>query len=922
MQLSSNKAAEGDNTTLPPLLLTKTHPPSTRPNAIPRPRLTARLNAGLAGKLTLLSAPPGFGKTTLLAEWRAALPEGWAMAWVALGPEENDAVRFWSYVVAALQTVRPGLGAETLAWLHSPQPPAFETLLAQFLNTLAALPERVILVLDDYHVIHTPAIHQALNQCLDYLPPTLHLALAGRHDPPLALANLRARGQLTELRATDLRCTDAEVARLLNTGLGLGLDAATLTALAARTEGWFAGLHLAALSLRDRADPAAFVTAFTGSHRYLIDYLGEEVLERQPPAVQTFLLRTSILEQLCAPLCDALLADEAARGAPSSAALLETLEKANLFITALDDRDAVGANYRWYRYHPLFAEFLQHRLDRYAPGAAPHMHRRACAWYQARGLTREAVEHALAAEDFDAAAALVAGEAESLLQRGDVGAVLGWLEALPEPLLTASPILELLRIWMWLLKVEVQPAAQQLATLERDLRARDAAPSLWGRWHAIAAYVVRVQQADLETSVTHAQRALELLPGEDELWRNIAQMNLAFVPLIRGDVATAARDFEAFASALTPQDDLYSKLMSLIFLGRCQIALGALWQAETTHRWVLALAEQHGALHWPSMGYIHLGLGMLERERHQLEAALRWTEQAQSRGAEVDNLELHLNATMLLVLIHLDMGDFARATTSLAQLSVHTVALGPGFQSVYDALQATVALAQEDLLTVRQWVETCGLAPTPAPDAPMPPGITFSTHELLYFILARTLLALRRPVEAQRIAEALYRAAETGARVTGMARALALETAALEMQGHTEKALATLARCLDLAEPEGHIRSLTEIDLPGASPLADVLRAYLAKHPTREYVRRLLATLPETAPLPAPPAIAPLPEPLTDRELEILRLLRTELSAPEIAERLYVAPSTVRSHIKRLYGKLDAHNRGEAIARAQSLHLL
>ena len=929
--------ADANGARLPPLLLTKTHAPLPRPNAIRRPRLTARLNAGLSGKLTLLSAPPGFGKTTLLAEWRAALPEGWVLAWVALGPEDNDSTRFWSYVIAALQTVQPNFGAEILARLHSPQPPHTENALAQLLNALAALPQRVILVLDDYHVIQASAIHRGLDQFLEYLPPTLHLVLAARQQPPLALANLRARGQLTELRAEDLRCTAPETAELLNIALDLHLDTASVEELAARTEGWFAGLHLAALSLRDRSNPATFIRAFTGSHRYLLDYLGEEVLERQSPEIRDFLLHTAILNQLCAPLCDALLTvstqetpTEDARSqdelehqisAPHqpSALILHTLERANLFITPLDDE------HRWYRYHPLFAEFLQERLRRLFPERVAQLHRRACTWYRAQAMTREAVEHALAAEDFENAAALVTEEAEFLLRRGDAGTVLGWLDALPLALVRKAPILGLLRVWMSLLTVEVENAAQQLAAVARDLEALNAEPALWGRWHTAAAYLVRVQQADFDASAAHVDQALELLPVEDQLWRNMALMNLALIPLLKGDASTSAQRFEAIVANTTPTDDLYSKMMSLTFLGRCQIALGLLQQAESTHHRALTLAERHGAAHWPNLGYIYLGLGMLERERQNFTAALEWTERAAALGAEVNNREIQLNTAMLLVNLRLDVKDFTGAEEGLALLAQHISDLGPAFRALYDALQTASALAQEDLPTIRRWVETCGLALPPTPDAPLPPGLTFSSYEMLYFTLARALLRLHRPIEAHCIAETLRQAAASSARTSSMVKTLALDIAALQAQNQTAAALALLEPLLDLAEPEGHFRSITEVELPGMPLLADVLRGYSTQHPARDYVRQLLTSFPEDAATPSPaasPSPTPLLAPLTERELEILRLLRTELSAPEIAERLYVAPSTVRSHIKRLYAKLDAHNRGEAIARAQSLGLL
>src|SRR5215216_1241455 len=416
-----------------PILATKLYVPPPRPKVVSRTRLIERLNEGLHRKLTLISAPAGFGKTTLVSEWVAGCER--PTAWLSLDEGDNDPARFLAYLIAALQQIAPNIGAEVMGLLQSPQPPPAASILTDLLNEITAIPDHFILVLDDYHVIDSKTIDQALSFLLEHQPPQVHLVIVTREDPDLPLARLRAQGQLTELRAAGLRFTASEAAEFLNTVMGLNLSAADIASLEDRTEGWIAGLQLAALSMQGSKDTANFIKSFTGSHHFVMDYLVEEVLQQQPESVQTFLLRTSILDRLCGSLCDAVLLD--ASGSASGQETLEYLERANLFLVPLDNER------RWYRYHHLFADLLRQRLQQIAPSRdeVSELHRRASQWYEDHGLEIEAFQHAASANDVNRAERLIEGQGVPLQFKGAAAPVLKWLDSLPRAALDANPSL-------------------------------------------------------------------------------------------------------------------------------------------------------------------------------------------------------------------------------------------------------------------------------------------------------------------------------------------------------------------------------------------------------------------------------------------------------------------------------------------------
>ncbi|MEM9505689.1 MAG: helix-turn-helix transcriptional regulator, partial [Cyanobacteria bacterium P01_E01_bin.43] len=526
------------------LLETKFFAPRWHQGRVSRPRLINRINP--QRKLTLVSAPAGFGKTTLLAEWIAAVPTR-PVAWVSLDANDNDPAVFWTYLLTTLQNSHPSIGARSLQLLQSPQPPSIESVLMTLLNEVAAVEENVVLTLDDYHAIATPAIHDGMGFLLSHLPPQMHLILASRADPPLSLARLRSHGDLTELRVSDLRFTPDEAAAFLNQVMGLTISAADVAALEKRTEGWIAGLQLAALSLQGRENGADFVAAFSGGDRYIVDYLLEEVLQRQPEPVRHFLLQTAILERLSSDLCDAVTNQIGGQ------AMLETLERGNLFIVPLDNQR------QWYRYHHLFADVLQAHALMESPEHLPELHERASNWYEQRALFAEAIRHALAAENFERAAMLIEQVWPTLRKRQQEATVLSWLKGLPDSLIRDRPVLSLVYALVLLnsgqigeVEARLQDAEQGLAQFEAavpdTLSPAQVAQRLGiseTRYQSLPASIVNARAyraqalGDFASTITYAQQALALLPTADEYERGTTAAILGLAYWASGNAEAA-----------------------------------------------------------------------------------------------------------------------------------------------------------------------------------------------------------------------------------------------------------------------------------------------------------------------------------------------------------------------------------------------
>jgi LuxR family maltose regulon positive regulatory protein len=928
-----------------PLLTTKLYIPPPRPGQVPRPRLLARLDAalGLHHRLILVSAPPGFGKTTLLSEWVAHLRSDAAanrslagrVAWVSLDPGDNALPRFMAYLIAALQTIEAGVGAGVLGALQAPgpadagPPSALEPLLTALINELAALPEPLLLVLDDYHLIEAPVIHHALTFLLDHLPPHMGLVLATRADPPLPLSRLRSRGALTELRQAELRFTPGEAAAFLNRTMGLELRAEEVTALEARTEGWIAGLQLASLALQgtlalsgDRGG-TAFVEAFAGDDRYVVDYLVEEVLDRQTEAVHRFLLETSILDRLSGPLCNAVRFGPETPGSSEGAnagrrgdsqALLEELERRNLFLVPLD------GNRRWYRYHRLFADLLRHRLHQARPDRVPALHRRASRWYEDNGFLADAVEHALAAKDFERVADLIEPASWVHLSQGGASTLLGWLDALPAALLHRRPRLDLLYAWALLAAMELEAIEARLHGVERRLPAAggpadpagstDDPDAVRGEIMAIRATLAGLR-GDMPAAIELARQALDHLPAGELHLRGILADILGAAYDASGNTAAAS---QAYTEAAALSQAAGNPLIALIALGnlaRLQETQGRLRQAAATCHQTLELAAGLQGEPPPSAGMAEAGLGKLAYEWDQLDDAARHLEVAIERGRRGGVVELVAAGCAALAPVYQARGDPQGATALIeeAEHLVQTVGISAGSRAQVAATRVRLWLLQGDLEAAAGWAS--GLAVGDDYDP---------LRQVEGIALARVLLAQApgqpdRLQDALRLLEGLLRATEAQGWMGQALEILALQAIALQRAGEPERAMDVLARALSLGEPEGYVRTFLDL----GAPMRELLQAAARRGIRPAYAGHLLARAAgETAPV----APSPLVEPLSDRELEVLHLIAAGLSNREVAQRLVITPGTAKWHAHNIYGKLGVHSRTQAVARARELGLL
>ena len=622
-----------------PLLETKFYVPRWRRDLVPRPRLSDRLNRGAESKLTLVSAPAGFGKTTLLADWLAAVAvDGRTVAWLSLDQSENHPASFWPYLIGALQRAEPHIGASAISLLQSPQTPPIEGVLTLLLNELGGMSTDLVLVLDDYHVIDARDIHDGMVFLLDHLPPPLHLVIASRADPPLPLARLRARGELVEIRAADLRFTPDEAAVYLNQGMGLDLTATDIAVLEDRTEGWIAALQLAALSITGRADTATFIAGFSGDDRYIVDYLVEEVLKRQPDQIRQFLLQTSVLDRLSGTLCDAVTGLDSGTGN----GMLDALERANLFVVPLDDRR------RWYRYHHLFADVLRARLLDEQPEQVPELHRRASAWYERKGERSEAIRHGLAAGDFSKAADLIELSAPALRRSRQEAVLLGWLAALPDELLRCRPVLSNVFAGELLTDGKLDDADARLRDAERWL-----GPPGPDRTEGVSAGMVVVDEGqfrrlpgaiavhraglalllgDLALTEEHARRALDLVPEDDHLGRGGAAALLGLAWWAGGDLEPAHRSYSAASASLLKAGHRADALGCTLALADIRITQGRLRQAKRTYEQALQHAAEQGGPVPRGTADMHVGMSRIHCERNDLEAAMRHLLTSQELG--------------------------------------------------------------------------------------------------------------------------------------------------------------------------------------------------------------------------------------------------------------------------------------------------
>ena len=882
------------------LLTTKLFVPTIRPELVSRPRLIERVNEGLHRKLTLISAPAGFGKTTLVSEWVAGCER--PTAWLSLDEGDNDLTRFLAYLVAALQTIASNVGEGVLGMLRSPQPPPAESILTVLLNEITTMPDHFVLVLDDYHVLEAKPVGNALTFLLERLPPQMHLVIATREDPHLPVARLRAQGQLTELRVADLRFTLSETAGFLNQAMGLNLSAEDIAALETRTEGWIAGLQLAAISLQGHQDAASFIKSFTGSHHFVLDYLVEEVLQQQSESVQTFLLRTSILDRLCGPLCDAVLLDLSASGQGT----LEYLERANLFIVPLDNER------RWYRYHHLFAELLRQRLHQneasFTGNDVAELHIRASQWYEDNGLELEAFHHAAAAGDVDRAARLIEGKGMPLHFRGMVAPVLNWLESLPTTALDARPLL-------WTTYASVSLVSGQATGVEQKLQAAEAAlqraepddktRDLIGRIAAIRATLAATLN-QVETVIAQSRRALEYLHPDNLSFRTFTTWKLGYAYHLQGDRAAASRAYAEAISISEASGNTITTIVAAIGLGNLQEAENQLHLAAQTYRRVLQL---FGDQPLPIACEAHLGLARIFYEWNDLDAAEQHWHQSAPLARQSERTDRSIACEAFLARLKLARGDVAGAAAILAEAE----------QSVrqHNFVHRLPEVAAARVLTLlRQGSLAAAAHLVQAAELPVSQ--------------ARVHLAQGDPSAALAVLGARRQQAEAKGWDDERLKVMVLQAVALHARGEKEQAVQVLADALALAKPGGFIRIFVDEGTSVAELLMRMNASREGRKPVlseiegmQEYTHKLLAAFGKQKDV-RPSALSPQPlvEPLSQRELEILRLIAQGLSNREIGERLFLALDTVKGHNRRIYDKLQVQRRTEAVAKARSLDIL
>ena len=921
------------------LLATTLHGPGPPPGFVPRPRLAQALDAGLARGRVLVCAPAGSGKTALLAGW--ARDGGRPVAWLSLDAGDSDPARFWRYVVAALDRVRPGL-----AGLVGPPPPgSADGLVTALINELAADPgpDAVLLVLDDYHLVDSAPVHGSIAFLLENLPPRLRVAVSARADPPWPLARLRARGHLAELRAADLRFTEEESAALLTEAAGPGLPGTAVTALTTRTEGWAAGLQLAGLSLRGHVDPAGFAAEFSGSHRFVLDYLADEVLDRQPGPVRAFLLETSVLERLTGDLCDAVT------GRAGSQAMLADLERSGLFVVALDEERG------WWRYHHLFSDLLRGRLQAEQPDRVVALHQAAAAWSEEHGLADDAIRHSLAAGDTAWAARLVERHVETLLGRGEGVTLRRWLSALPPESVRSRPRLGLAQAYgaaqgfqLEALKVLLDDAEHAYAVSGDDPYEDPAGRpvSVLANFPAAIAFLrasLARMGGDAALAARYNRQALAQLGEDDWLLRSFVRWNHAVADWLDGRLGPAEQALADVLAELRSADEAIRRAgsepaevlraveggagffagflaMRVCYdLGQVQRARGHLEAAQATYRQALNTAGQGSQP--PYLGLAHVGLAQVLYERDELEAALDHATEGVALCRQLASAPPLATGLAVVARIRHAHGDPAGALDAMdeagrAGMSAQVTAL----LNPVPSLRARLLLAQGDVPAVAQWTTAAGLSPDDEPEYPREP---------FYLLLARVLLAQDNPVPALRLLQRLLDAAASQGRTGSIIEIQALRALALAARRDHASARGALTEALELAGRPGYVRVFADEGAPMHALLAQLPAARPGQPTARHLDPGYLATLlracgPGGSAVRKRAAITPpgLAEPLTIRELEVLRLLAAGRSNQGIAHDLVVALDTVKKHVTHVLGKLGAANRTEAVARARQLGLI
>lgn len=904
------------------ILTTKFYIPPLPSKVVIRSRLIKQLTDGLSmgHKLTLISASAGFGKTTLVREWIASC--GRPIAWLSLDEGDNDLTRFLTYLIAALQTIVPNIGAEALRMLQSAQIPPIESILTILLNEIAALPDNIILVLDDYHVIEDKAVGTAAKFLLENLPPQMHLVITTREDPNLPLARLRARGQLTELRATDLRFTNSEAAEFLNQGMGLNLSEDDVAALEARTEGWIAGLQLAAISMQGHKDTSNFIKSFTGSHHFVLDYLVEEVLHQQPERVQNFLLCTSILDRMSGPLCDAVLLDSSASGRDT----LEQLEHNNLFINPLDNERS------WYRYHHLFGGLLRQRLGRSrTPEEIAGYHLRASEWYEKNGDPTQAFHHAVFAGDFNRAAMLAERHWLGMNESFQNTAWLGWVKQLPEGVIRSRPVLCVQMAWSFMNNGDVNASESRLQDAEHVL---DGPPekivfvedaqfrSVRARIAFARAYNAQAL-GNASATMKFAEQALQLTPDENDYLHAQTNAILTSAYWANGDLDAACKSMSDWIANSQKASNFLFAIASASGKADILKEQGHLRDVLRTYQQSLQLASEHEAVSQSIIAHHYLGLAMLYHELKDDESAAQHFQKSLELGPYSFLHDWTYRKCLAQARMKESEGDLDSALDLLDDAKLYYVrSLIPNTQPV-DSIQARIHLKKGRLPKAEEWVRERGLS---AKD-----DLSY-LREFEHITLARVLIAEYQSNREERIIleglhllERLLTAAENQSRMGSVLQILMVTALAHHAAGSTPQAFASLERSLRLAQPEGYFRTFVDEGEPMRA-LLSAFQTWIERQPGSQYqdllgyTSKLLSAFAQPTGT-AKPASG-MVEALSPRELEVLRLIAQGLSNNEISKKLFLALNTVKGHNRIIFDKLQVQNRTEAVARARELGLL
>ncbi|MDX1412616.1 MAG: LuxR C-terminal-related transcriptional regulator [Candidatus Promineifilaceae bacterium] len=924
------------------LLQTKLYVPGLRPSLVPRPRLIEKLNRGLIGKMTLVSAPAGFGKTTLIASWGSgtveSISEGgiqhhWQLCWYSLDSDDNDPQQFFRYLAEA---IRP-LSDKPLTLPHlikSEQPLPTTTLAKVFVADITAAGLHLALVLDDYHVIQSPEVNEAVSLLLDHMPPHMHLVIISRADPLLPLSRLRARGHLTEIRAADLRLTEDEAAAFINDLMQLNLTAGDIAVLKERTEGWVAGLQLAALSMENLTAESKheFVTALSGDNRYILDYLLEEVLRHQPDDIQEFLLKTAILDRLCAPLCDFLMGFDGRQGGkPASAQseprasrsqiILERLERDNLFLIPLDNKR------EWYRYHHLFADLLSNQLQSTYPVRAPHLLQRASQWYEANNYLTDAFSHAYKSKDIEFCLRLVKRHARGLLVRAELVTLVAWLDKMPSAKLQNQPQLSIYYAWAATTLLQLDKAGSALGLVEQFLDAAPLADHELADWRgqiAILSGLIAGKRLEIARGVALTKQGLEQLMPENNLMRGLAISNLAMAHYFFGDTAAACETLKAAIPINQEAGNITETLLLFGILAQSTFEMGQLRRTESICRQGLqaaaAFASQADGRPLPVTSFIYVQLSQLYREWNRLEEAAAFAQQ----GIELASKESIGNLLMLrlvLALIHQRQRDSAATAAELAEVEklIQNLPKTGIMEQIGDFL-AYVYAQEGNGAAVQLWLDATNVR---AGDLPS------RLHETRYLIFARILIQQKRWLEAQQLLTALQQITRAGGRTGRLIHTLVLSAVVHQRLGNKDRAEANLMASLKLAEPEGYMTVFLDV----SQPIPELLHGVKAADSRlKAYIQKLLSAFQAAGTVEKDKGISQLPdrltmesalvEPLSERELEILALVAAGRSNRQIASELYLAIGTVKKHLSNIYGKLQVSSRTEAVARARKLALL